>query len=108
MAGSNSGGQSATGAFGSVKTVVVDHPISDQREADALARARFNELSLSYITGDGVCIGNPDIRAGEVDELKGFGRRFSGLYYVVSSNHVCGRGAGGYQTEFSVRRNTGD
>ena len=107
MAGSVSGGQSATSAFGTVKTVVVDHPIFDQREADALAKARFNELSLDYIAGEGVCIGNPDIRAGEVIEVKGFGRRFSGLYYVVSSNHVCGRGGGGYRTEFSVRRNTG-
>jgi phage protein D len=107
MAGSVSGGQSATSAFGTATTVVVDHPIFDQREADALAKARFNELSLGYIGGEGVCIGNPDIRAGEVIEVKGFGRRFSGLYYVVSSNHVCGRGGGGYRTEFSVRRNTG-
>ena len=107
MGGSISGGQSATSAFGSVKTVVVDHPIFDQREADALAKARFNELSLGYISGEGICIGNPDIRAGEVIEVKGFGRRFSGLYYVVSSNHICGRGGGGYRTEFTVRRNTG-
>lgn len=107
MAGSVSGGQSATSAFGAVKTVVVDHPIFDQRDADTLAKAKFNELSLDYIAGDGLCIGNPDIRAGEVIEVKGFGRRFSGLYYVVSSNHVCGRGGGGYRTEFSVRRNTG-
>jgi uncharacterized protein len=107
MAGTVSGGQSTTSAFGSVKTVVVDHPIFDQREADTLAKARFNELSLSYIAGEGICIGNPDIRAGEVIEVNGFGRRFSGLYYVVSSNHVCGRGAGGYRTEFSVRRNSG-
>lgn len=107
MAGSRTGGQSATSAFGSVKTVIVDHPIFDQKEADTLARARFNELSLRYISGDGVCIGNPDVRAGEVIELTGFGRRFTGLYYVESSTHVCGRGAGGYRTEFSVRRNTG-
>jgi len=107
MAGTSSGGQATTSAFGPVKTVVVDHPIFDQGEADALAKARFNDLSLSYISGDGVCLGNPDIRAGEVIEVKGFGRRFSGLYYVVSSNHVCGRGGGGYRTEFSVRRNTG-
>jgi uncharacterized protein len=107
MAGSRSGGQSATAAFGDVKTMEVDHPIFSQEEADALARARFNELSLGYITGDGVCVGNPAIRAGEVIELTGLGRRFSGLYYVVASNHVCGRGAGGYRTEFSVRRNTG-
>lgn len=107
MAGSSSGGQSATAAFGNVKTVVVDHPVFDQKEADDLARARFNERSLAYIVGDGICIGNPAVRAGEVVELKGFGRRFSGLYYVVASNHVCGRGAGGYRTEFTVRRNAG-
>jgi phage protein D len=106
MAGSKSGGQATTTAFGAAKTYVVDHPIYDQKDADALARARFNEISLHYITGEGVCIGNPDVRAGEVVELKGLGQRFSGLYYVVSSNHICGRGAGGYRTEFTVRRNT--
>ena len=105
MAGSSSGGQVATGAFGSTRTVVVDHPVFSEAEAQELARARFNELSLGYLTGEGSCLGNPDIRAGKVIELKGLGQRLSGLYYVVSSTHVCGRRAGGYLTRFAVTRN---
>src|SRR5262249_23026451 len=105
MDGSQTAGDLAAAAFGQAHTVVVDHPIFSQSEADALARARFNQLSLRLVEGDGVCVGNPDVRAGEVIELKGLGRRFSGLYYVVGSNHTCGRQTGGYLTEFSVTRN---
>src|SRR5262245_11186391 len=105
MDGSRTGGDLATAAFGQALTVVVDHPIFSQSEADALARARFNQLSMRLVVGDGVCVGNPDVRAGETIELKGLGQRFSGLYYVVASKHVCGRHTGGYLTEFSVTRN---
>jgi len=105
MDGSQTGGDLATGAFGQAHTVVVDHPVGSVSEADALARARFNQLSLQLIVGDGVCMGSPEVRAGEVIELKGLGRRFSGLYYVVGSKHTCGRQTGGYLTEFSVSRN---
>jgi hypothetical protein len=105
MDGSQTGSDLATGAFGRVPTVVVDRPVFNESQAEALARAEFNRLSLGLIAGDGVCIGNPDVRAGEVIELKGLGRRFSGLYYVVGSRHIYGRPVGGYITEFSVTRN---
>lgn len=105
MNGSRSAGDLTSGAFGRVNTVVVDHPVVSQSEADALARAHFNRRSLTLITGHGVCLGNPDVRAGEVIELKGLGQRFSGLYYVKGSKHICSPHAGGYLTEFSVVRN---
>jgi len=105
MAGSHTAGEVATAAFGRAQRVVVDHPIATVEEAEALARAKFNELSLGFIVGEGLSLGNPDIRAGAVIELKGLGQLLSGLYYVVASNHTCGRDTHGYITEFTVTRN---
>jgi len=105
MAGSQTAGEVATAAFGRSQRIVVDYPIATVDEAEALARAKFNELSQGYITGEGLSLGNPDIRAGAVIELKGLGKLLSGLYYVVNSNHTCGRDARGYLTQFTVTRN---
>jgi phage protein D len=58
---------------------------------------------VDFITGEGTAIGNTDIRAGEVVELNGLGKRFSGLYYVTSSTHEVG--PKGYRTRFNVGRN---
>jgi phage protein D len=71
-------------------------------DAEALANARFNQSAMDYITGEGTSIGNPDIKAGTVIELKNLGARFSGLYYVASCAHRIG--ALGYTTAFRVRR----
>jgi len=37
------------------------------------------------------------------NEINGLGESFSGSYYIVRATHTFG--TGGYETEFSVRRN---
>jgi phage protein D len=59
-------------------------------------------MAVDFITGEGTAIGNTDIRAGEVVELNGLGKRFSGLYYITSSTHEVG--PKGYRTRFTVGR----
>lgn len=81
---------------------VVDLPVASQAEADEIAKALFNERVLQLVTGRGACIGMPKIRAGEVVELGGLGRRYSGAYFVTQSTHRMD--ASGYQTTFTVRR----
>ena len=71
------------------------HPADDV----VLANKKYVEL----ITGDGVSIGDPALRAGAVVEIAGLGSNFSGLYYIVRSTHSIG--PGGYETGFSVRKN---
>ncbi|HEX8475979.1 MAG TPA: contractile injection system protein, VgrG/Pvc8 family [Pyrinomonadaceae bacterium] len=90
-------------AFSSAKTVMVDKPIFSEGEATQIAKGKFNEMADDYITGEGLSIGNTDIRAGAVVELKGLGTRFSGRYYITSSTHTVGRT--GYLTRFTVSRN---
>jgi phage protein D len=103
MGGSKLGASATAAAFFKATTTVVDRPVVSEGEATQMAKGMFNDMAVDFITGEGAAIGNTDIRAGEVIELKGLGRRFSGLYYVTSSTHVVG--AQGYRTVFTVGRN---
>ena len=105
MGGSQTGADAAARGFGRRKEEIrTDIPVASQEEADQLARAIYNDRALEFVTGSGSSIGLPDLRAGRTVELDGLGPRFSGLYYITRSTHTIG--AGGYQTTFSVKRNS--
>jgi len=104
MAGSNSGPSTAKGAFGASSIAMVDRPLATQAEVDQMAKARLNEMALSFITGEGITVGNNKLRAGEVVKLAGLGTRFSGLYYVMTTHHTYSPNRG-YRTAFAARRN---
>jgi phage protein D len=103
MGGTKSGAALVASAFSSAVELVSDSPIVTQAEADQVAIALLNARSLALITGEGVCIGHPDLRAGKVIKIDGLGKRFSGQYYVTSVSHRYGES--GYATHFTVRRN---
>lgn len=103
MGGSKLGASISKEAFFKATAVVVDKPVFTEGEAAQIAKGKFNEMAADFITGEGTAIGNTDVRAGEVVELKGLGKRFSGLYYVTSSTHEVG--PRGYRTRFTVGRN---
>ena len=102
--GSASGPATAQQAFGDTGGTTVDMPVLSQAEADQLASGWFGEMALHYVKGHGVCIGRSDLRAGTLVEIEGLGRRFSGTYYVTSTEHTF-RPNSGYRTAFDVRRN---
>jgi phage protein D len=91
-------------AFGTAASARVTTPVQNQDEADAMAKRGFAEMALGYIRADGVCIGEPKMRAGTVVKIEGIGGRFSGSYYVLSVEHSF-RPKKGYRTYFSARRN---
>ncbi len=101
--GQQSGAKLVNAAFGSRAEMAVDRQPSSQAEAEQRAKAIFNQRMMELITGNGVSIGDPALRAGAVVDIAGLGADFSGLYYVVRSTHSIG--AGGYETQFSVRKN---
>ncbi len=101
-AGATSGAEVASAA-GQTATRTISLPVASHDEADAIAKAVFNELAASFVTGSGTTIGIPDLRAGSVVTLLGLGDRFNGDYYVTEATHSIG--AGGYTTAFRVRRN---
>ena len=104
MAGSNSGPSATRRAFDTILSARVTTPVQSQDEADGMAKRGFAEMALSYIRADGVCIGEPRLRAGTVVKIEGVGARFSGPYYVTSVEHSF-RPKKGYRTYFSAKRN---
>lgn len=102
--GGNKSGAKAVQLFGESCSTIVSQPVFSKAEADQMALGQFKEMAIAYITGEGTCQGNADLRAGKVIELTGLGKRFSGLYYVTSTEHQYSRSQG-YTTSFTVRRN---
>jgi phage protein D len=107
--GSKSGGDAAKSAFsGGVHKATYDVPVASKEEADAVAKAMLEDLSLGYMEGEGHCKGNPDLKAGIIVKIKGTDKRFDGKYYVMGATHRYSHksgGAGGYRTIIRVRRN---
>lgn len=103
MAGETVGAAVTEGAFGATKKFIVDKCLFNQAEAQQIAKAKYNNMLLNFINGEGTVIGEPEMIAGEVIELSGLGRRFNGLYYVVSVQHIVN--PEGYVTHFCVERN---
>lgn len=83
-------------------TAVIDEQIIDSSHAENMAKAKYNSALKEFISGEGVCGGNPAIRAGKTVEIKGVGKRFSGPYYIVSTVHAFD--SRGYTTKFNARR----
>ncbi|PWT83689.1 MAG: hypothetical protein C5B57_06380 [Blastocatellia bacterium] len=102
--GATTGPASVQRSFQGTRTLAVRSPVSSQAEADGLATGLLNEIALCHVTGDGVCIGRPDLRPGRLIKIEGIGQRFSGLYYVTATDHSYSRSRG-YRTAFSVKRN---
>jgi len=82
----------------------VDVPVKSVEEANALAKAKLNELSLNYIVADGVAIGNPKLKAGIVVKINCDSVRFGGKYYIIGVSHKFGHD-GGFTTAMRMRRN---
>jgi len=102
--GKNGGLAAADKAFGAAVAVAVDQPVQSQGEADKIAAGRLREMALSYVTGEGIALGSASLKAGTAVRIDGFGKRFSGLYYLDSARHTYSPRRG-YRTAFTVRRN---
>lgn len=104
---SRSGGQVANAAFHK-KTpfLVARQPIYSQAQADLLAQTMLDEMAGSFVTAEGVALGNPKLRLGSEVNLKSVGKQFSGRYAVTQITHIYE--PAGYRIEFEVtgRRST--
>jgi phage protein D len=86
-------GLAAGGPMADEETFTVDHPIWDKAEATALAKARLQEASLTYITGTAEVTGTAAYDLGNLVEItasagtKGDLDPFNGLYYIMGISH---------------------
>ncbi len=102
MTGKESGYEISEKAFTASAVSVVDDLIIDSKDAENIAKAKYNLFLKEFLTGEGICGGNPKIRAGKTIEIKGLGDRLSGAYYIASTIHSINEGA--YTTTFKVKR----
>ena len=89
-----------------VLQVIHESPVSSKEEADNIAKSILNDRMMGFITGDGVCRGNPDIKPGIIVNINVQDKRFDGKYHITAVRHryVHAGPAGGYRTEFNFRR----
>jgi phage protein D len=71
----------------------------DEREAQALAHAAFDQRARRFVTARGTAEGNPRLRAGGFVALTGLGARFDNTYEVAECVHRFDL-SDGYQTDF--------
>lgn len=80
-----------SGELGNEETFTVDHPIWSKEEATALAKARLQDASLSFITGEAEAAGSPTFELGKVVKIvanaKGKDDPFNGNYYIMGVTH---------------------
>jgi uncharacterized protein involved in type VI secretion and phage assembly len=100
-----SGGAAAESAFfptngNQAKTVIVDRPVTSVEEANLMAQAINNQLNSDYIQAEGVCFGDPRIRAGKTVTVANVSSRFNGTYFVNATTHVYR--VDGYETIFKI------
>lgn len=88
-------------AFGEANLHIATEPVASQAEAQAVAQALLDKLASAYVAAEGVCDGNPKLRAGTTASISGVGQKFSGLYRVAAATHVL-RGGSTYETRFAT------
>src|ERR1043166_7218457 len=107
--GSKLGSQTSvagSGTLGNEASFMVDHPIWSAEEAKALAKARLQDASLSYITGEAEVAGNPVFDLGKIVKVVANAMKpddpFNGKYYImgITHRHIAAKSkeGGGYAT----------
>jgi phage protein D len=99
-----SGPQQMRRAFGHSQTLTLNLPFVSKAEADQIAQGHLQESALNFITGSGSCYGRSWLHAGLLINIKGAGKRFSGIYKVTATTHTL-NGSEGYRTSFQVEGN---
>jgi Bacteriophage probable baseplate hub protein len=103
----------ASSSFGETKVYTVDVPVCSPAEAEAIGKAKIGELAMGFITGEGECVGNPDLRVGNIVNIVVNANkqddRFNGKYLLTGVSHrYVGQqpgATGGYNTTIRVSRN---
>jgi phage protein D len=105
----------ASGSLANEETFTVDHPIWSAEEAAALAKARLQDLALSYITGECEVDGDAIYELGGIVEILSNTEAetkkddpFNGNYYIMGLTHRYAvsrsSGGGGFTTTLKLAR----
>ncbi|MEH6443773.1 MAG: contractile injection system protein, VgrG/Pvc8 family [Oceanospirillaceae bacterium] len=75
----------------------------NQTEANAWAKARFEQRAKQFLHGDISCRGNAALHSGKEVDLKGVSLRLQGIYQIVHCRHVYSS-QDGYITKLKVHK----
>lgn len=98
-----SGGEVLAEGFGPRLETMVDAMPMSTAEAASLATAAYRRNAAEFVTGSGVAVQVPTLRAGNAIDVVGVGPLFSGNYQVTAVRHLFDA-EHGFRTEFDVRR----
>ena len=82
------------------RNVVRNEPVESPIDAAVLAKSILQDILDGLYEGSGACVGIPRLRAGEMIEIRGVGKRFSGMYRLRKVTHTIDDN--GYRTSFEV------
>jgi len=82
------------------RNVVRSQPVETQFDALMLAKSLLLQLIQGLYEATGSCIGIPMMKAGDVVEIRGIGKRFSGNYTLTRVTHSISKS--GYRTDFEM------
>ncbi|MCB9137782.1 MAG: VgrG-related protein [Caldilineaceae bacterium] len=86
--------------IGAERRVILHQDLTTQSEADRVAQAYLDELSGNLIQATGVVFRRPDVKAGQIIEIGGLGKRLLGEYLVTRVRHRYG--PNGLESELHV------
>ena len=101
MGSTKAGNEVLAGKFGAPVLSRPFYPASTEDEVTEWSKGEFHERSQHFVTGHGMCSGDPKIGRGKVIEIEGIGDELSGGYYVHCAIHTL-LPKSGYTTTFRV------
>lgn len=72
-----------------------------EEECRKLAQNRLNGISMGFVSGDGQCVGIPELIPGRYLKIDGSDKSINGLYYLTKVRHVFSEA--GYHTAFEFK-----
>ncbi len=78
------------------------HEEPNREPAQDTAESHFSSAELRQVEATAVTIGIPSLVAKQNIEVRGVGKKFSGVYYCTSVRHIFGNG---YSCELKLKRN---
>lgn len=98
--GGTRSGTQRIAALSNAPVLSISAAVHTQQEADERAKAILEDRAQSFVTGEGECVGLPELLPDRNIRISGVGRAFSKTYYVTEATHsIDGKG---YRTRFKV------
>lgn len=97
-------GKSAAELVSGLKSAVLreySEFVRTEAECKLMAQNRLNSLAMGLVSGEGTCIGIPEIIPGRYIEIDGLDKATNGTYYISRVKHRFD--SSGYSTTFEVK-----